>query len=150
MLYLVILVIALGWAGWFWSWGRDRFVSNTGLGLPPSPLAPRPPSALAPPRNATMARRRRREVLGALALAALLSFLLARAWSPVWAMHLLIDVALAGYSWAVYRIECGPVPERPSFSLQSGAPMGRLQPVLDGGGPRAQPGPRRQDDDLAV
>ncbi len=146
MLYFVVLVIALGWAGWFWSWSRDRFLSNSGLGLPPSPLAPRPPSAFAPPRNAAMARRRRREVLGALALAALLTFLVARAWSPMWLMHVLIDFALLGYGWAVLNFERGPRPAR----ADTGFMRPRLQPVMDVGAHRVVPGPRREDDDLHV
>ena len=144
MLFLVILVIVLGWAGWFWSWGRDRFVSNAGLSLPPSPLAPRPRSALAPPRTAVMARRRRREVLGALALAALLTFLIARAWSPMWTLHVLVDIALLGYAWAVYTLERGPIQPRRSVTtpLQT-SPKMRLQPVLDSEAVRAAPGPSR-------
>lgn len=137
MLFLVILVIALGWAGWFWSWGRDRYVSNTGVGLPPNPFAPRSPSALAPPRTPQMARRRRREVLGVLALVALLTFLLARAWSLMWTVQVLADVAFLAYGWAVLTLE------RPRLSNDSGAvARPSLQPVLDGMGPRHQPGPK--------
>ena len=137
MLFLVVLVIALGWAGWFWSWGRDRFVSNSGLGLPPSPFAPRPISPLSPPRTAAMARRRRREVLGALCLMALMSFLIARAWTPFWTVQLLIDLALLTYGWAVLTIE-RPQPGEESRTVT----RPRLQPVLDGAGPRNQPGPK--------
>jgi hypothetical protein len=137
MLFLVVLVIALGWAGWFWSWGRDRFVSNSGLGLPPDPFMARAPSAFAPPRTPAMARRHRREVLGALGLCALLTVMLARTWSPMWSLHVMTDLALVVYAWAVYSLE------RPRLGNEPGpVARRRLQPVLDGVGPRHQPGPR--------
>ena len=138
MLFLVILVIVLGWAGWFWSWGRDRYVSNAGPGLPSNPLAPRPMTALSPPRTATMARRRRREVLGALALLAVLTFLLARAWSVLWPLQLVIDGTFLAYGWAVLSIERvgNPVREQRAALRQS------LQPVLDVRRDRVHPGPR--------
>lgn len=144
MLFLVVLIIALGWAGWFWSWGRDRFMSNSGLGGLPDPFAARAPSVLAPPRTAAMARRRRREVLGALGLCALLTFLLARSWSPMWTLHLAIDVALLAYGWAVYSLE-RPAAAVTAFGERPMAPArrSRLQPVLDGAVERDQPGPRR-------
>lgn len=139
MLFLVILVIALGWAGFFWSWGRDRFVSNAGLGYPPNPFAPAPVSALAPPRTAAMARRRRREVLGALGLLALLTFLIARSWAPMWVINVPVVLAFAGYGWAVYSIERGPREVNEPIAARL-----RLQPVLDSAGPRHQPGPGQQ------
>jgi hypothetical protein len=147
MLFLVVLIIALGWAGWFWSWGRDRFVSNNGLGLSPNPFAPRPASPLSAPRTASMARRRRREVLGALALAALLSFLLARAWSLLWTVHIAVDLALIAYAAAVF------MHERPSVqSLDTNSSVSplatraievrrRLHPVLDPSVSANRPGP---------
>ena len=142
MLLLVILIIALGWAGWFWSWGRDRYVSNSGVGLPPSPLATRPMTApmtvLSPPRTATMAKRRRREVLGALATLALLTFLLARGWSILWPLQLAVDLSFLAYGWAVLSIE------RPAALSAEGRALVRpsLQPVLDVQRDRVQPGPR--------
>jgi hypothetical protein len=138
MLFIVVLVIALGWAGWFWSWGRDRFVSNSGLSLAPNPFAPRPVSPLSPPRTAAMARRRRREVLGALALLALMTLLIARVWTPFWTVQILIDVALVTYGWAVLNLE-RPPQGQPSRTVA----RPRLQPVLDGAGPRHQPGPSK-------
>lgn len=139
MLFLVVLVIALGWAGWFWSWGRDRFVSNAGLGLPPNPYAPLPVSALAPPRNAAMARRRRREVLGTLGLLALLTLLVARVWSPAWVVNVPVVLAFAGYACAVYSIERAPHNVREPVDARMG-----VQPVLDSTGPRNQPAPGPQ------
>jgi len=138
MLFLVILMIALGWAGWLWSWGRGRYVSNAGLGLPGNPLAPRPMTALSLPRTANMARRRRREVLGALALLVLLTFLLARAWSFLWTLQVVADVSFLAYGWAVLSIE------RPSAVSREERAVLRssLQPVLDLRRDRVQPGPR--------
>jgi hypothetical protein len=78
-----------------------------------------------------MARRRRREVLGALALAAVTTLLLARAWSAFWALHLLVDVALLAYAYAVCQIERPDLlSSRPSFG-----------PVVESEAPRATPGP---------
>lgn len=132
MLFLVILVIALGWAGWVWAWGRDRMVSNAGFGLPGSPMGARSTSPLAAPRNPTMARKRRREVLVALAVAALFSLLIARSWSAFWVAHLLIDGALIAYAWAVYSMEAN-VPRSPQGapSPLMRAPRFSLQPVMD-------------------
>lgn len=138
MLFVVILVIALGWAGWFWSWGRNRYVSNAGLGLLPNPLAPRPMTALSPPRTATMARRRRREVLGALALLVMLTFLLARAWSLLWTLQVLVDVSFLAYGWAVLSIERPGTDSRDERAVMRPS----LQPVLDTRRHRVQPGPR--------
>jgi len=144
MLFLVVLVIALGWAAWFWSWGRDRLVSNPGLGLPTDLFAKDPPSAFGPPRTAAMARRRRREVLGALGLCVLLSLLLARSWSPMWSVHLLADGALAAYAWAVYSLE-RPTPlidhDDEVVDLEAATRLAR-GPLPDGETPRHQPGPR--------
>lgn len=143
MLFLVILVIAIGWAGWFWAWGRDRYVSGSGVGLSVGALLPRNSSALAAPRNATMARKRRREVLAALAVLAILTFLLARSWSALWAIHLVVDIGLVVYAWAVYSIENGPAR---ALSLTSSPlmtnPRMAFQPILDDS-LNAQPGPRR-------
>lgn len=84
-----------------------------------------------------MARRRRREVLGALGLCALLTFLLARLWPLMWSVHVMTDLALVVYAWAVYSLE------RPRLGSELGpAARRRLQPVLDGAGTRHQPGPR--------
>lgn len=89
-----------------------------------------------------MARRRRREVLGALGLLALLTFLLARAWSPMWTIHVVADIALLAYGWAVLNLERGPLPQRGADTAPF-SPRTRLAPVLDGAGPRHQPGPRQ-------
>jgi len=144
MLFLVILVIALGWAGWAWAWGRDRYISGAGIGLPTSPISGRHPSALGAPRTPGMARKRRREVLFALAFAALLTLLLARAWSAMWVLHLLVDVALIAYGWAVYTLESAAGTHgaaRASGPLLR-APRLSLQPIVDEG-TSFQPGPRR-------
>ena len=61
MLFLTVLVIALGWAGWFWAWGRDRYVSGSNLGLPPNPFAAAPTSPWSAPNNRAGARLRRRQ-----------------------------------------------------------------------------------------
>ena len=144
MLFLVILVIALGWAGWAWAWGRDRYISGAGMGLPVSPISGRPPSALGAPRTPGMARKRRREVLAALVVAALLTLLLARAWSVIWALHLLVDIALITYGWAVYTLESGAGPRaaaKPTGPLLR-TPRLSLQPIVDER-TSFQPGPRR-------
>jgi hypothetical protein len=139
MLFLVVLIIALGWAGLFWSWGRGRFVSNSGFDLHSNPFAPRSTSPLAPPRTAVMARRRRREVLGALGLMALITLLVARAWTPFWTMQVLVDLALLVYGWAVLTLE------RPRLGQESGmVTRPRPQPVLSGSRSRHQPGPKTQ------
>ncbi len=144
MLFLVILVIALGWAGWVWAWSRDRFISGSGIGLPGGALSGRPPSALAAPRTPTMARKRRREVLAALVVAALFTLLLARSWSVLWAVHLLVDVALIAYGWAVFTLESNGAPR--NVPQQSGpllrTPRLSLQPIVDER-TSFQPGPRR-------
>lgn len=104
MLFLAVLVIALGWAGWIWAWGRDRFLSNRGFGPVSGTLGGRPSSAFSTPRTMSMARKRRRDVLIALAIAALLTLLLARAWSVLWIAHLLIDAAIVVYGLAVRAV----------------------------------------------
>lgn len=95
-----------------------------------------------------MARRRRREVLGALGLFVLLTFLLARAWSPMWSVQIIADVALIAYGWAVYALE------RPSSVADAGerllpalSRVSLLQPVIDGGAQPQQPGPRPEEYD---
>ncbi len=131
MTFLVFLLIALGWVGWLWAWGRDRMVGGGGPNLHMPSLQAGPRGPLAPPRTAAMAHRRRREVLAALALLALSTFVLARAWSPLWAVHLLVDVALVAYLWAVCSIERPDLLQaRPSFG-----------PVVEPAAPRATPGP---------
>ena len=107
MLFLVVLVIALGWAGWIWAWGRDRYTASGGLGLPPSPFAVAPASRLSSPRDSAGARMRRRQVLGSAGVGLLLAFLIARAWSPMWVPTIGIAAFLGWYGLAVYRIETG-------------------------------------------
>lgn len=141
MTFLVFLLIALGWVGWIWAWSRDRMLGGgPSLHMPSLQAGPRGP--LAPPRTAAMARRRRREVLGALALLVVSTFALARAWSALWVLHLLVDVAFVAYLWAVCSIE------RPDL-LQSRPSFG---PVVEPSAPRPTPGPVRSevDDDSSV
>lgn len=133
MTFLVFLLIALGWVGWLWAWGRDRMIGggSPSLHMPSLQAGPRGP--LAPPRTAAMAHRRRREVLAALGLLVLSTFVLARAWSPMWALHLLVDVAFVAYLWAVCSIERPDLlRSRPSFG-----------PVVEADVPRPIPGPSR-------
>jgi len=125
MLFLVVLVIALGWAGWFWAWGRDRYTAGTSMGLPPSPFNAPPASSLGPPRNAVSARRRRREVLGTVSAGVLVSFLLSLAWTPMWFLTLSLFAFLCWYALAVYRLENGTETSTVR-SLQN-----RFGPVLD-------------------
>lgn len=132
MTFLVFLLIALGWVGWLWAWGRDRMLGGgPSLHMPSLQTGPRGP--LAPPRTAAMARRRRREVLAALGLLVVSTFVLARAWSAMWAVHVLVDVAFLAYLWAVCSIE------RPDL-LQSRPSFG---PVVDHAPARPAPGPTR-------
>lgn len=143
MLFLVILVIAIGWAGWFWAWGRDRYISGSGSGLPVGARLPRNSSVLATPRTASMARQRRREVLVALTVLAGLTFVLARAWSALWAVHLIVDVGLVVFAWAVYSIENvrpRTLDRTPSPLVTS--PRMAFQPIVDDSFV-SQPGPRR-------
>ncbi len=140
MLFLVVLLIALGWAGWLWAWGRDRYVSGSSLGLPPNPFAAAPTSRLAAPNDRIGARRRRREILGTLAVVALISLVLARAWTPMWAVTAVSVVALLSYGWAVYRLEAGGA--RPAMdSLQQ-----RFGPVPEADSPQRtqRPAPIRR------
>lgn len=125
MLFLAVLLIALGWAGWLWAWGRDRYSSVSGLGLPPSPFAAPPASRLSAPRSSANARQRRRQVLGSAGVGLLLSFLLARAWAPMWVPTIGFLVFLVWYGAAVYRIEVGKgAPVAPSL-------QNRFGPVLE-------------------
>ena len=106
MLFLVVILIALGWAGWLWAWGRDRYVAGD-LGLPPNPFISPPASRLAAPNSWSGARQRRREVLGTLALCCVLGAVLAQAWSPMWVFTVASLGLLLWYGWAVYRLEVG-------------------------------------------
>lgn len=127
MLFLIVLFIALGWAGWLWAWGRDRYTSVSGLGLPPSPFAAPPASRLSAPRNQNGARQRRREVLGSAVVAFFLCLLLARSWAPMWLPTVGSLAFLVWYGAAVYRIEVGNG-ESVVPSLQQ-----RFGPVLEDG-----------------
>ena len=138
MTFIVVLVIALAWIGALWTWTRDRVLVGGRDQLSPLPFGAPPRSAsgpLAAPRTAAMARRRRREVLTGLALLAVTTFVLARAWSSLWALHLLVDAALLTYGYAVLAIERPDVVDaRP-----------RLGPVLADPPPHTQvPGTRAQ------
>lgn len=136
MLFFVILIIALGWAGWFWAWGRDRYVSKSGLGLPPSPFGPQPQSPLGAPRTSVRARRRRREVLAALATGVLLSFLIARNWSPMWLVTIGLLGALVAYGRAVYLFENPEARDGIETPFRA-----RLGPVMDDQRVMSRPGP---------
>ncbi len=137
MLFFVILIIALGWAGWFWAWGRDRYVSQSGLGLPPSPFGPQPHGPLGTPRTLGRARRRRREVLAALVTGIVLSYLIARSWSPMWVATLGLIIATGLYGRAVYLLENPETRGRGELAtLRS-----RLAPVVDDERAMSRPGP---------
>ena len=143
---LIFILIALGWAGVVFAWARDRVGTDTGrlpLGAPRPSLRPEGP--FAPPRTARMARRRRREVLVALVVGVVCSFLLARAWSALWTVHVLFDVALVAYVWAVLALERpGLVSARPTLTPvrhpEAGerdrpGPRRAAEPILTGSGP---------------
>ncbi len=136
---LLFILIALGWAGVLWAWARERVATGSlaaGSSFP-SLAGPRPDGPLAPPRNARMARRRRREVLATLAVLALSTFVLARAWSALWMLHLLVDASLIAFLWAVVTLERPELGSRP-----------RLGPVVDVVPPR-RPGPRPHAEPVA-
>lgn len=142
MLFLTVLVIALGWAGWLWAWGRDRYVSGSSLGVP-NPFAHAPVSRLAAPHDQVGARQRRREVLGTLVVTTLLSFLIARAWAPMWVVAAMSFFALLGYGWAFYQLENG------GAGTAIGSLQQRFGPVPETGpapeiGPAPEAGPARQ------
>ncbi|NNK92483.1 MAG: hypothetical protein HKO87_08620 [Acidimicrobiia bacterium] len=131
---LILICIVLGWAGVLFAWARDRLAGDSVRGpVGFSPSLPRPDGPFAPPRSARMARRRRREVLVALTVAALCSFVLARAWSALWLIHLLVDGVLVAYLAAVVSLE------RPGSARPSIAPV--VHPEALG---RERPGPRRR------
>ena len=138
---LIVILIVLGWAGVLFAWTRDRLAGAADrrpLGM--SQTMVRPDGPLAPPRSARMARRRRREVLAALALAVLCSFILARAWSALWVVHLLLDGLLIAYLWAVVSLErpgliparptLAPVPHPDAAERQPPGPERRAEPAL--------------------
>lgn len=133
MLFLAILILALGWAGWLWAWGRDRVATNHGFAL--SPLGGRSGGRWAMPRSAAMARTRRRDVLVGLFVAAMVSFVFARSWSVLWVAHGLIDVMLLGYAVAVLSVEQRSVHRsRPAVGRVSpllAAPRMALQPIVE-------------------
>ena len=140
MLFLTVLVIALGWAGWFWAWGRDRYVSGSNLGLPPNPFAAAPTSPWSAPNNRARARLRRRQVIGTLVAFTLFGFVMARAWAPMWVPTVASLGFLVWYGWAVYRLEnegSGPTLE----SVQQ-----RFGPVpdVDASRPVEAPAPARR------
>ncbi len=135
MLFLAILVLALGWAGWLWAWGRDRVAANHGFA--PIPLGGRSSGRWAMPRSAAMSRTRRRDVLVGLCIAAMVSFVFARSWSMLWVAHGLIDVLLLCYGIAVVSIEQrsmqSPRPAVGAVSPLLAAPRMSLQPIVEDG-----------------
>lgn len=135
MLFLAILILALGWAGWLWAWGRDRVAANHGFA--PSPLVGRSSGRWAMPRSAAMARTRRRDVLVGLCIAAMVSFVFAQSWSVLWVAHGLVDVMLLGYAIAVLSIEQRSMPRsRPAVGAVSpllATPRMALQPIGEDG-----------------
>ncbi len=102
MLLLVIVIIALGWAGFAITWGRDRVRSTTGGGLMPDPYATHQSSLFDVPRTEEMARTRRQQVFAGLVVAAVLTYVMTRLWSVMWGVHLLVDVALIVFAVAWY------------------------------------------------
>lgn len=130
MTLVIVVFIALGWAGWFWAWGRDRYRSGNGLGVglgaPLGSVVPAPPRGasglLAAPRTAASARRRRREVLAALASASVLSFWIASKWSPFSAVTVILVMAFGLFAWATYQLEAP--------TNASGAPAPRRSPFM--------------------
>lgn len=136
MQFFVVLLIALGWAGWLWAWGRNQLIERNGLGLPPSPLGPPTTSRFGVPQNPTDARQRRRQVLAGLALGLITSVVLARAWAPLWALAVGCAFLLGWFAVAVYQVESGS-PERPiGQSLAE-----RFGPVVDDEVPSRSPTP---------
>lgn len=107
MLFLVIGIIALGWAAFAFSWSRERRNEKSRYGLPPSPYITNS-GPLAPPRTAAMAQMRRQQVLAALIVAAVLTYFLTRLWSIMWGLHILVDIALVAYGIALYMRSLNP------------------------------------------
>lgn len=132
MLFLAILVLALGWAGWLWAWGRDRVASNYGLSS--RAIGSVSHSRWATPRSASDARTRRRDVVVGLLVGALVSFVLAKSWSALWVLHGAFDIGLVSYGFAVLRLEQRlPSPIGAPASPLLTAPRMTLQPLLDDG-----------------
>ena len=107
MLFLVIAIIALGWAAFGLSWSRDRMYQKSRYGLPPSPYVTQS-GPLAPPRTAAMAQMRRQQVMAALIVAAVATFLLTRLWTIMWGLHILVDIALIAFGVALYMRSSNP------------------------------------------
>lgn len=125
MLPIVILIIALGWAGFALTWGRDRMRSNNDFRLPPDPYAVRRSSFIDVPRSEEAARVRRQQVLTGLIIAAILTFLMTRLWSIMWGLHLVVDVALISFAVAWYLRSSGAR----LVGASSSRPRGFNQPV---------------------
>lgn len=137
MLFLVIVVIALGWAAFAFSWSRDRLNAKAGFGLPPSPYAVHS-SPMSAPRTASTARMRRQQVLSALIVAAVLTFFMARLWSVLWGLHIIVDLALVAFAAALYARSLNPG----VFEAQTEASHGVSQPsrsIPQTAGPVATP-----------
>lgn len=126
MLFLAILVLALGWAGWVWAWARDRASSSYGLAIP---FGARPTSRWGMPQSPAMARTRRRDVLIVLAGVAIVTFVCARSWSLLWALHGLADIAFVAYAVAAFGVEQRARPKGPLLA----SPRLSLQPIVDDG-----------------
>lgn len=101
MLFLVIVVIALGWLAFAASWARDRTKATPNLGFIADPYLARKASPFDAPRTEVAARTRRQQVFSFLIVAAVLTFFMTRLWSIMWGLHLLADVALVvfGAAW---------------------------------------------------
>lgn len=129
MIFLIVVFIVLGWAGWVWAWGRDRYqatgvnsltMGTGGFGTPA-------PTALSAPRTARAARRRRRQVLASLVGALVISLLISLSWTPWWFVTILLAATLAVYARAVLQLE------RPVTGAEQLPPLrARLAPVVDG------------------
>ena len=60
------------------------------------------PSRFGAPTTAEMARVRRQQVLVGLVMAAIVTFFLTRLWPLLWALHILVDIALIAFAVAMY------------------------------------------------
>ncbi len=107
MLPIVILIIALGWAAFAVTWGRDRMRATSEFGLPPDPYATGRSRLFDAPRTEEAAQIRRQQVLAGLGIAAVLTFFMTRLWSIMWGLHILVDIALIAFLAAWYLRSSG-------------------------------------------
>ncbi len=139
MLFLAILVLALGWAGWLWAWGRDRVAANYGFSM--GAVGRGSGGRWGMPRTSTMAHQRRRDLLFALGGLAVASFVGAQTWSALWLLHGIIDCLFLAYAVAVVGVErssqstllASPMvmSTAPQISPLMSAPRMALQPIRD-------------------